>query len=103
MRNIKKFAKDFNLEHSGDNKHMTLSCNGLDFEIKKGAKGYGISCKFQKGDFGVVTQKHALWSITETLRWKNYIDESTLKEMRKNINRIGMHTVKANVGKTKKS
>ncbi|MFQ3852505.1 hypothetical protein ABLV90_01870 [Staphylococcus sp. 2S1] len=89
MRNIKKFAKDFNLEHSGDNKHMSLSCNGLDFEIRKGGKGYGISCKFQKGDFGVATQKHALWSITETLRWKNYIDESTLQEMRKNISRIG--------------
>lgn len=102
MRNIKKFAREFDLKHDGDCRYMSLSYKGLYFEIRKAKKDYGVRCLSHKGGYSATNQMGALWRITEILRQLNAIDDTTLKVMQGKIRDLSKPYVKANVGKTNK-
>lgn len=102
MRNIKKFAREFDLRHDGDCRYMSLSYKGLYFEIGKLNKGYKVRCLSHRVGYIDTTQLSALWSVTEILRKLNAIDDTTLKVMRDKIRDLSKPYVKANVGKTNK-
>lgn len=102
LQNIKKFAREFELYYKGDSQRCYLNCNGLDFMIRKGGKGVMVSCKYQSGDFNVTTQKSAIWSIIETLRWAKYIDDTVKNSMLEYLSKMDMYKIKANVGMNKR-
>lgn len=102
MRNIKKFAREFDLRHDGDCRYMYLRYNDLYFEIRKGVKSYGVRCKTHRVGYSATNQLSALWSVTEILSRENAIDDTGLKEMQGKIRDLSKPYVKANVGKTKK-
>src|SRR5699024_517522 len=83
MRNIKKFARDFNLNYIESNNFVYIEINGVSFTIRRkvsqrriawngkktfSPKGYTVSNSEQIGRIDTLTQKDVVAEIVQTLR-----------------------------------
>lgn len=82
MRNIKKFARDFNLNYIESNNFVYIEINGVSFTIRRkvsqrriawngkknfSPKGYTVSNSEQIGRIDTLTQKDVVAEIIQTL------------------------------------
>ncbi|OIJ29027.1 hypothetical protein [Staphylococcus sp. LCT-H4] len=96
MRNIKKFAKDFNMEYTEDNGYVYVKFNNVKFSIRrKGStsgtswsgqrfgspKGYSVSNSEQRYSEETTTQKDVIAEIVQVLRVTNNATDVEMKEL----------------------
>lgn len=96
MRNIKKFAKAFNMEYTEDNGYVYVKFNNVKFSIRrKGStsgtswsgqrfgspKGYSVSNSEQRYSTETITQKDVVAEIIQTLEVTDNVAEEEKKEL----------------------
>lgn len=80
MRNVKKFANNFNLEYTDHESYVKVKFNEVKFLIKKNnsSKGYNVSSSVLKDSYNVNTQKDIIAEIIEVL---DFTDNVTMREI----------------------
>lgn len=96
MRNIKKFAKDFNLEYKEDNGYVYVKFNEVKFSISRkestsgtswsgqrfgSPKGYRVSNSEQRYSEETITQKDVIAEIIQVLEVTNNVTKDEKKEL----------------------
>lgn len=80
MRNVKKFANNFNLEYVEHENYAKIKFNKVKFLITKNNsyKGYNVSSSILKDSYNVITQKDVIAEIVEVL---DFTDNVTMREI----------------------